>query len=286
MIRRAALAFLVAVTGTASAARIPEPGEVDHRIRSTIYNPNQVYELAGFFGYHSIIVFGPGEQILRTETFNSGWTVDDLGGKLLVTPKAPDADTNLTVITNKRLYSFELRTVPFPKGSYRSQAKDRDQIFVLRFRYPEEEAEQLTQAIAIDADRQRAALNAAQRADEERTAKTSEQERLRKQYTYMGSEQLRPIDVYDDTEYTYFVFEPQQELPSFYIVNEDGSEGIVEKHIEPDGTVVVPRIASQFVLRRGASVVCIYNENPPLVAPPRKERHVTERLERIVKGGH
>ena len=65
--------------------------------------------------------------------------IDNLGNKLLVYPKIDDADSNLTVVTNRRVYFFDLSVKPFPK-KYVSQADDPEQTYALKFRYPLDEA--------------------------------------------------------------------------------------------------------------------------------------------------
>jgi len=280
MIARLTWALLLLAAFDASAARFPSPGELDHRIRTAYYSPDQVFEITGFFGFQTLVQFAENERIVRIAGYDEGWKIDDLGNKFLISPKEDESDSNLTVITDRRTYFFDLTVKPYPQGSkVRSQAKDAQQTYSLRFLYPSDEGKQLERDIrdAIKEDIQAAA-------DElESSQAQPESEKHRKLYSYMGNDAIRPHEVYDDEKFTYFKFSDQQSLPSIFVVNEDGSESIVNKHID-GGMVVVQRTAQQFVLRLGKSVVCIYNENPQTTKVKSPEPSRSERFERVIKG--
>lgn len=268
------LAAALLVSVAAQAATVPPGGPQDFRIRTVDYSDGQVYRITGFFGFHALIMFAPDERIEKVGGFEKGWSVDNLGNKLLVHPKIDDADSNLTVVTSRRVYFFDLAVKPFPK-KYISQADDPDQTYALRFRYPEDEA--------------RAALAAAQqRAVEQKlaSAATAVVEKPKHwNYTYMGAEAIRPYQVWDDGTFTYFKFYAQQDLPSFFVINDDGSESVVNKGVERDGdTVVVQRVGKQFVLRMGNSVTCIYNENPAIFTPSSGTETSSDQVQRVIRG--
>ena len=246
----------------------------DPRIRTVDYVEGQVNKITGFFGFHTLVMFGPDERIEKIGGFDKGWNVENLGNKVLISPKVEDADSNLTVVTNRRVYFFDLSVKRFPAPAYRSQAQDDDQTYALRFRYPDDEA------------RAAAALRASQieqrREREARLARANKPKNWN--YTYMGSEALRPYQAWDDGTFTYFKFYAQQDLPAFFVVNDDGTESIVNKLMEPDGdTVVIQRVALQFMLRMGESVLAIYNENPALYTPSTGTHSTTPNMRRVLR---
>ena len=270
--------LLVAATLVAAfasqAATVPPGGSQDYRIRTVDYSEGQVYRITGFFGFHALLMFGADERIEKVGGFEKGWSVDNLGNKLLVHPKIDDADSNLTVVTSRRVYFFDLSVKPFPK-KYASQAADPEQTYALKFRYPEDEAQA---ALA------RAEAAAVDRKLREATTKVSEKPK-HWNYTYMGSDAIRPYQVWDDGTFTYFKFYAQQDLPSFFVINDDGSESVVNKGMERDGdTMVVQRVGKQFVLRMGNSVVCIYNENPTIFTPSTGTETSSDQVQRVIRG--
>lgn len=268
------VAALCAALGV-QAAEVPRPGALDFRVRTTDYNEGQVYRITGFFGFHALVMLGKDEKIEKIGAFDKGWKIDDLGNKVLISPKVDDADSNLTVVTNRRVYLFDLSVKPFPKGKYRSQADDAEQTYALRFRYPEDEA----RAAAARAEAERA-----ERRLRDATNAASKKPR-NYNYTYMGSDAIRPYEVWDDGTFTYFKFYAQQDLPSVFVVNDDGTESVVNKGMERDGdTLVVQRVGKQFVLRMGNSVTCIYNESPTVFTPSSGTETSSDQVQRVIKG--
>lgn len=267
-------AALCAAFVSVQAAVLPPGGALDSRIRSTEYTEGQVYKITGFFGFHALVIFGQDERIEKVGGFEKGWQVDNLGNKVLIYPKLDDADSNLTVVTNRRIYFFDLSVKPFPK-KYHSQADDPEQTYGLRFRYPDDEARAATaKAEAEFAERKL------------RDASKATNDKLKNwRYTYMGADSIKPYQVWDDGTFTYFKFYAQQDLPTFFVVNDDGSESVVNKGMERDNdTVVVQRVGKQFVLRMGLTVTCIYNENPTLYTPSTGTETSSNQVQRVIKG--
>ena len=69
----------------------------------------------------------------------------------------------------------------------------------------------------------------------------------------------RPIQLFDDGQATYFAFGRDDDLPAIFAVDPDGGEAVVNSHMR-DGYIVVDRLASGFVLRRGKDVTKVYND--------------------------
>ena len=267
-------AALCAALASAQAAVLPPGGALDSRIRTTDYTEGQVYRITGFFGFHALVMFGQDERIEKVGGFEKGWQVDNLGNKVLIYPKLDDADSNLTVVTNRRVYFFDLSVKPFPK-KYHSQADDPEQTYGLRFRYPDDEAR--AAAAKAEAELAERKLRDASRATNDKPKNW--------RYTYMGANSIKPYQVWDDGTFTYFKFYTQQDLPTFFVVNDDGSESVVNKGMERDNdTVVVQRVGKQFVLRMGLTVTCIYNENPTIFTPSTGTETSSDQVQRVIKG--
>jgi len=224
-------------------ALVPRPGSGDPRINIVEYDPMEVIELSAVLGYQILIEFGDDESIENVAIGDSlGWQVtpNRKANLLFVKPMENVPPTNMTVVTNSRQYAFNLRV--------QEEAPD-DQaiIYVLRFQYPAEEvpAEVVEDIVEEPAPK---IINSA--------------------YSYEGSTQTLPEQIYDDGEATYFQFREGDEYPAiFAIEDEEGqSETTVNSHVR-DGNVVVDRIARGFVLRRGEDVTRIFNDGFPDTSP-------------------
>lgn len=238
-----ALAF-VACVPMAYALQEPRAIITDNRIRTVRYSPNEVFKFIGHYGYQSSIEFSADEEVQTVSIGDSvAWMVDPAVNRIFIKPIEQDAMTNMTVITDKRVYHFELH------AEETENIRDRDMIFVLRFMYPEQDGEgiigNMDTVPDFEADKDKYNFN----------------------YTLQGSEMISPIRIFDDGEFTYFQFKDKNaDVPAFFFVDALGNEEVLNFRTRGD-YIVVERVGSRFTLRRGAYIVCIYNESLPQEQP-------------------
>ena len=107
------------------------PLTTDNRIKTYVYSPNEVYLLVLHHGFQSHIEFDKNEGI---ETITVGdsyaWKITPLGNRLFVKPLEKNIRTNMTIITNKRTYQFDIVAKEFEDG------EEKDLVYVIRFQYP------------------------------------------------------------------------------------------------------------------------------------------------------
>ncbi len=90
------------------AETAPPRGTLDPRVRIAVYQPEQVYRLQGFVGYHIHLEWEPGESFVGLGAGDmDGLSFVAQGSHLFLKPKAAQVATNLTVITDRRHYLFE-----------------------------------------------------------------------------------------------------------------------------------------------------------------------------------
>ena len=106
----------------------------EKKFRSFLYNPNEVYRYIGHYTYQGFIEFEQGESIGTISMGNpSLWLFESLGNRLFLKPVGEDgSETNMTVITSKRVYHFELM------AREAKSIADKNLIFVVKFVYPDE----------------------------------------------------------------------------------------------------------------------------------------------------
>ncbi|BCH04988.1 P-type conjugative transfer protein VirB9 (plasmid) [Mesorhizobium sp. 131-2-5] len=225
---------------------VPKPGRVDSRVRDVVYNKDNVTAIDATFGTSTMIELQGDEKIETLALGDStAWKVEPnhKGNIIFVKPIEKEALSNLNVVTDKRIYSFLLRSNTRPPAL---------QIFVVRFRYPEDEASAQLLATA----RERAAnpnlkdLNIAN---------------ANSDYGYKGSSANKPIAVFDDGTKTWFRFEG--ETPAIYIVDSGRNESLVNFRTEGP-YVVVDKVSPQWTLRNGSESTCIFNRRLTNVHEP------------------
>jgi type IV secretion system protein VirB9 len=107
------------------------PITTDNRIKTYIYNPNEVYLLVLHFGYQSHIEFAKGEEIQTISLGDSyAWKITPLDNRLFIRPLEKNIRTNMTIITNKRTYQFDIVSEELEMG------EEKDLVYVIRFYYP------------------------------------------------------------------------------------------------------------------------------------------------------
>lgn len=230
----------------AFALDIPKSGQYDSRVKFVRYNPSDVVKIIGHYGFSTHVQFSP------TETIESIHLGDELAWKhhmtrnhLFLKPIEDDADTNLTVITNKRSYNIELLARE-PKNIRSSKM-----YFQVNFRYPDEEAAK------------KKAENEAQKIREKMNSDPFEGKALNWNYWGKGEQTISPTQVFDDGTFTYLTFPNNRSVPAVFAVDANGNESRVNFHMHPEraGTMVIHQIAEQFVLRQGDMATCIFNRS-------------------------
>ena len=88
---------------------VPNKGKYDPRVRVASYNPLNVIKVMTFYGVSTHIQFGLGEKIKYVAVGDDkAWRIVPKENNLFLKPIAEKADTNVTVITDKRTYQFAL----------------------------------------------------------------------------------------------------------------------------------------------------------------------------------
>ncbi|TIO04183.1 MAG: conjugal transfer protein TrbG, partial [Mesorhizobium sp.] len=91
-------AFIAAIMNHAHAAQSPRPGNLDGRVTSVVYQPNNVVTVNATYGISTMIIFDEDE---RFETISLGdtesWQVApaEKGNILFVKPIAKNVTTNM-----------------------------------------------------------------------------------------------------------------------------------------------------------------------------------------------
>jgi len=105
----------------------PPTAAGDPRIQTLRYDPTQIVRLKVATSYQATILFGAGEQVENVAIGDAdAWqaTLNGQSNALFLKPLRSNGATNMTVITNARVYSFEL-TSAFSPGP--------DTVFTVRF---------------------------------------------------------------------------------------------------------------------------------------------------------
>ena len=207
MIRLLALLLLVAGPTAAQGSAQPDP-----RIRTIPYDAHQVVRLQVPANFHVAVVFN--EQVENVALGNSeAWqvTLNGSGDALFIKPVGPAGTTNMTVITDARVYSFELLPAYAPTT---------ETAFTVQFEHPT-----LMQGDGYSDVIPRLGS-----------------------YRLSGSRMVRPVAVSDDGVRTLIEWGPSQPIPAVFALDDRGSETLVEGHMR-DGLYVIDAVNRALVFR-------------------------------------
>ena len=265
--RRSALwAVAVWALGAAAGARaefLPVPGKLDPRIRTVVYERDQVYRLYGFVGYALDLVFGAHERFEGLSAGDPKALIYSAHGNVLtVRPKALAVHTNITVTTSRHRYYFEYSA---------TNQRPQDGVHVMyavRFIYPERLAGVRR---PTPAQRVKRALERAEHVAP-----------LNRNYWYCGSPALRPVAASDNGIETRLTFGARSALPAVFVLSADGAESLVNFSMH-QGVMVIERTAHRFVLRRGKLVGTIVNKGFTVSGTRLASGTISPRVERVVR---
>ena len=232
----ALLCVLVVATG-ADAEIYPLRAGGDPRLRTAAYQADEVYRIHGFVGYTVDLQFEPGESFVGLAAGDiEALTYAAQGNHLFLKPRVAAAGTNVTVLTTRRQYHLQYSAIARPPAP-----SDPELIYAVRFTYPPP-ASLAQPAAELERKLQYAAAQRPRNLD----------------YWYCGSAQLRPIAASDDGVQTRLRFAAHAELPAVFIHNDDGSESLLNFHMQ-GADMIIQRIAPRFIVRRGGLTGCIVN---------------------------
>ncbi len=232
--------ILISLASPALAEKSPMAGPVDDRIRTVVYSARDVVEIKGHYGYQTLIEFNHDEEIMNVALGDSmAWYArpNGAGNLLFVKPIENNATTNMTIITSKRTYHFELNA----RSATSSHAKD--MAFHVQFKYPEQNSGFMERNVDVVSKGQNTAPL-----------------EWNFNYEFAGDSRQVPKRAFDDGDFTYFEFDKNVDIPAIFKVASDGSESLINYKVE-GRYVVVQRIAAQFTLRNGKLVTCIFNRD-------------------------
>ena len=235
----------------------------DPRLVSRLYDESQVVLVEGRANVQTTIRFGEDELIENVAIGDSqAWqiTPNQRANLLFVKPLADRAATNMTVITNRHTYLFDLVANP----------KNATPLYVLSFTYP----------AALEPAPERVAP--ADGPNDVELAAASEAEaivdpaELNFAWEKKGDRKLLPVRVYDDGTATFLAWPAGAPVPAILMKDEQGTEGPVNFAVRGD-VIVVDGVPRELVLRSGKDMATLYNNGP------QRQRQALARLDEVTQ---
>lgn len=229
------------------------PAQADERLLAHAFSDNEVVRIDGKAGVQATIAFGNGEAIENVAVGDSqAWqiTPNKRADLLFVKPLEATARTNMTVVTNRHTYFFDL----VASGKARP-------LYMLRFTYKDEPRPDAPGAVPASLDPAELAL-----AGGDPAAVPADPAALNFAWSRVGVEKLMPSRIYDDGSSTYLVWPEKAAVPAILVTNEKGDEGPVNYAVRGT-TIVLEDVPNSIVLRSGKSKAELINGSPVALRP-------------------
>jgi type IV secretion system protein VirB9 len=260
----APLLLIIASIAAPVIASAETPIVTDSRIKTFVYNENEVFNVVTHYGYQSNIEFGANESIEAISVGDRvGWQITPSGRRLFVRAMEDKAHTNMTVVTNKRAYQFDLR-----EAGTAALLPSEELVYVIRFYYPDEPGMTPPPPVVdVSALVPASPVTSAPLAPVTAPATIAPvpasrvSQALNYNYTFTGTGSATPTKIYDDGHATYFTFAATSIKPRIAVISASGKEISIPTNRNSEGIWMVNTIASRFIIKSGNSRVIVYNES-------------------------
>jgi type IV secretion system protein VirB9 len=255
MIRGLLLAAPLALGAAVAFAQPASATTGDDRLVQHMFAENEVVRIDGRLGVQATITFGEGEAIENVAVGDSAsWqiTPNKRADVLFVKPLENGARTNMTVVTDRHTYFFDL--VASPKAR---------PVYLLRFTYRDAAKPKAAQGAAL------ATLTPAEQAalGGEPVEPAVDPAALNFAFKTKGDARILPARMYDDGNATYLLWGEKSEVPAILILNEKGEEGPVNYSVR-GRTIVLEDVPRTILLRSGKAQATIVNQRPDATVAP------------------
>ena len=225
--------LLIATAGIAST-----PVAQDSRIRTLIYSRNEIFRVVLHYGFQTIMEFPKNEEIGTISLGNNyAWQVTPVDNRLFINSLEDDVKTNMTIITNKRTYYFELQSKPYDVDV------DNELAYVIRFFYPDNKFDLRVK-------------------ESEMGSMQDNHIPVLKPYNFdyklSGSKELFPLQVFDNGTNTFIKLAKGARKPRMYL-SLDKSSQVINPSIMGE-YYVLNNTFERFVMVLGNKKVIIFNE--------------------------
>ncbi|HYD24519.1 MAG TPA: TrbG/VirB9 family P-type conjugative transfer protein [Croceibacterium sp.] len=238
-----------------SAAALAAPAQADERLVERLYNPAEVVLIEGRTNVQATIRFGADEHIENVAIGDSTkWQVtpNRRANLLFVKPLSERAATNMTVVTDRHTYLFDLVASPAHRAP----------LYVLAFTYPAEPAAERAGAGPLAPRDEPNAVELAAASDPYAVVDPAE---LNFAWEARGERKLLPAQVYDDGQATFLTWPAGTPLPAILIKDHKGTEGPVNFAVRGE-VIVVDGVPREIVLRSGRDQATLSNQGPARAA--------------------
>lgn len=226
------------------ANQSPKGLATDKRVKIVAYDSNDIVSLHGSHLVSTAVFLNPQDKIVSVNVGDAiAWDIEyspEARNVLFIKPKLPESDTNMTVLTDKRVYRFHIFTTP------NDDSDSGNATYSIQFKYPEEEQAAFQDQINMMQPTLMGGVP---------TDATS----WNFNYSFYGSTNIAPIQAVDNGTFTVFKFPKSAPIPAIFSVDRHQNESLVNFRVQGN-YVFIQGVRHQYTLRNGEDVTTVYND--------------------------
>lgn len=256
--------IILSSISNANALEIGRNSPYDFRIKTVVYNPQNVVKIDAIAGVATHIVVAPDETYI-THVFgdSKSWEFAHVGNNYFVKPHAAMGDTNLVIVTDKRSYNIVLHYID--GGVKRDNNGNEVPVFINTPWAVKQATLQLTFKYPFDDTKKKESL-AQQKNIERELQQTSFSGPVNTQYIMSVQSDMKsiwPVHVWDNYRFTRFEFPQNSDLPKVFYVSSSGKETVPNCNVVGiyHNILQCQNVAQEWKVRLGNKVVGIKNIN-------------------------
>lgn len=229
-------------------AAVAHPAPMEDRIRTYTYSADVVFDILATTRNHVHLQLEQGEGLIEEPVWGdtiqwmvTGGTVRDI----FIKPTNLSTSTTLTVLTNRRTYSFKLRAV-----------KESEAFQKVTFNYPDS----ANKFKLLQEQASMAASAEAARLSNQVIAPAVDVTALNYDYDIIGEAPFKPLDVANDGRFMFLRMPQTQAAPAVFLLDSDNKPSLVTFR-QKGGFIVVERLADALLLKIGNQEVRVHKRS-------------------------
>jgi len=248
------LCFLSQIVNAEQSA-LPMPG--DNRLVVFSYDENNTYTVLAIPDAVTDIQLTKGEKITAMAVGDSlQWVIAKADDHVFVKPAKPNIFTSATIVTDKRTYQLTLRSSPIGGKWYQRVSWSYPNVLVYQEQVARVE-EDLNRKTEDRLELKRKNLEAIVVNDSNQRTQFPV-EAMNFDYQIKGNAPFKPKTVFDDGKFTYIGLSKDQELPAFFLRDDEGKYELVN-YIRDGEFLKVQRLFKVGVLKLANKEIVIMN---------------------------
>ncbi len=282
------IGWMLSGLAAACGAAVPDP-----RLREVVYDAHAVVSVPVRRGVVTLVVLGADEAIVEVASGlgadcarpDGSWCIAaQAGGRtIFVKPKrAAHAPNNLAVVTDRRVHNLRFEVL---NDSEAAQPLHRLHVKAPPLASSRSRTLQTPLPMLPPLPPLPAGPSLGQQVADRLLAKPQVKNTQYSLAEGQASADIVPTLVFDDGRFTYLRYPGNREVPAVFHVLGDGTETLVNARMEDD-LLVVDRVSRRLMLRAGAAVVGIWNEQFDLEGAPPAHGTTVPGLRRVSRQSH